>query len=218
MRKPAAVLVVALLPLLMPGLAIAGPAGDASKESNTHSNLGDRHQYSQGSPQDHTEAAMLYRQASEKGDPSAQYLLGVIYAKGIGVAQDYAEAEMWYRRAAEQGNVYAQFHLAMIYIDGRWVPPDYIEGVKWYRRAAEQGLAHAQYNLGLRYYLGQGVPQDYVLAHMWFNLATSRFPASGAEMLDISLKSRNLLASKMTPDQIAEAQRLAREWKPKKER
>ncbi len=61
------------------------------------------------------------------------------------------------------------------------------------------------------YAKGQGVPQDYVLAHMWFNLA-------GAQGDKKARKDRDLAASHMTPDQIAEAQRLAREWKPKPER
>ena len=57
---------------------------------------------------------------------------------------------------------------------------------------------------------GKGVPQDYALAHMWFNLSASR--ATEAEYRDSAAKSRDELAAKMTPDQIAEAQRMAREW------
>ncbi len=65
------------------------------------------------------------------------------------------------------------------------------------------------------YEQGQGVPQDYVQAHMWFNLAASRSPP-GADHAK-AVKNRDILAAKMTPAQIAEAQRMAREWKPKKE-
>ena len=78
--------------------------------------------------------------------------------------------------------------------------------------AAEQGNAAAQYNIGVMYYKGQGVPQDYVQAHMWFNLAASRLEA---EKRNEAVKNRDIIASRMTPAQIAEAQRLAREWKPK---
>jgi len=85
--------------------------------------------------------------------------------------------------------------------------------VKWLRRAAEQGFADAQNDLGYLYAYGRGVPQDYVAAHMWFNLAASR-PQSGADR-DRSVKNRDVVASKMTPGEIAEAQRLAREWRPK---
>jgi TPR repeat protein len=58
------------------------------------------------------------------------------------------------------------------------------------------------------YFDGQGVPQDYVLAHKWLNLAA----AQGGMRSDTAVKARDNVASQMTPEQIAEAQRLAREW------
>jgi TPR repeat protein len=85
--------------------------------------------------------------------------------------------------------------------------------MSYWRPLAEQGNAVAQLSLGLMYQRGRGLPQDYALAHMWFNLSASR--ATAAEDRDLAAKSRDELAAKMTPDQIAEAQRLAREWKPR---
>jgi TPR repeat protein len=58
------------------------------------------------------------------------------------------------------------------------------------------------------YMNGQGVPQDLVQAHMWFNLAAAGGYADAQ-------KSRDSVAAKMTPAQIAEAQRLASEWRLK---
>jgi TPR repeat protein len=69
------------------------------------------------------------------------------------------------------------------------------------------GLAPAQADLGVLYWNGEGVPQDFVLAYMWLSLAAEQEPDAVAE--------RDLAASQMTPDEIAEEQRLAREWKPK---
>ena len=83
----------------------------------------------------------------------------------------------------------------------------------WWRKAAEQGHATAQYNLGVAYHNGEGVPQNYAQAHMWHNLAASRFPPG--EDRDKVVKNRDHVAKKMTPAQISEAQKLAREWKPK---
>ena len=60
---------------------------------------------------------------------------------------------------------------------------------------------------------GQGVPQDYAQAHMWFNLAASKYPPG--EDRDKAVKGRDIVAAKMTPAQISEAQKLAREWRPK---
>ncbi len=61
---------------------------------------------------------------------------------------------------------------------------------------------------------GRGVPQDYAQAHMWYDLADSRFLPG--ENRDKAVKVRDIVAAKMTPAQISEAQKLAREWKPKK--
>ena len=137
-----------------------------------------------------------------------------MYDYGRGVPQDTAEAAKWYRLAANQGDANAQYNLGATYENGRGVPQDYAEAVKWYRLAADQGLALAQYRLGVMYGTGQGVPQDYVQAHKWLNLAAARFAASETEKRDVAAKSRDLMASEMTPSQLAEAQRLAREWKP----
>ena len=85
----------------------------------------------------------------------------------------------------------------------------------WDRKAADQGDVRAQYSLGVLYAAGSGVPQDYVLAHMWSNLAASRTTASEAEIRNKAIETRDRVAAKMTREQIAEAQKLAREWKPK---
>jgi len=101
--------------------------------------------------------------------------------------------------------------------DAAYARGDYATTYRLLKPLAEGGNAKAQYNLGFMYDQGLGVPKDYVLTHMWFSLAASRFHASEGEKRELAVKSRNLVASKMTPAQIAEAQRLAREWKPKKE-
>ena len=111
----------------------------------------------------------------------------------------------WYRLAAEQGNAEYQFKLGLMYGAGQGVPQDYDKAVKWFRLAAEQGKVEAQVGLGLMYESGTSVPQDYAEAHMWYNLAAAR----GSEL---GRKNRDIVAKKMTPTQIAEAQRLAREW------
>jgi len=126
---------------------------------------------------------------------------------------DYATALRVWRPRAEQGYAAAQIHLGFMYATGQGVPQDDAEALKWYRLAAEQGLAAAQHNLGLMYFEGLGIPQDYVQAYMWFNLAASR-PASEAKERDVMVRVRDMIASKMTPEQLAEAQKLAREWKP----
>ena len=92
---------------------------------------------------------------------------------------------------------------------------DYATALRLWRPLAEQGFAEAQHKLGVMYDTGRGVPQNYVQAHMWFNLAASRFPSG--ERHDAAVNNRNTIAELMTPVQIAEAQRLAGEWKPRGE-
>ncbi len=127
---------------------------------------------------------------------------------------DYATALRDWRPLAEQGNANAQFFLGLMYGNGLGVPQDYAKAQQWWRKAAGQGDATAQFNLGFMYSNGRGVPQDYAQAHMWFNLAASRFPAG--QTRDIIGMKRDIVAKLMTPAQISEAQKLARDWKPKK--
>ena len=114
-------------------------------------------------------------------------------------------------RKAEQGFAEAQSVLGLMYTLGLGVPQDKQEAVKWYKRSAEQGFAHGQFSLGVMYYFAEGVPKDDVLSYKWFNLSAAQGNNNSAEL-------RNVLATKMTPSQIQEAQRLSREFKPKKEK
>jgi uncharacterized protein len=123
---------------------------------------------------------------------------------------DYATTLRLFLPLAAAGDAEAQYNLGVMYDNGKGVPQDSAMAMSWFRKSAAQGNADAQYNLGVMYDNGKGVPQDYVQAHMWFNLAASRSPEG-----DQSVKNRDLVAAKMTPAQIAEAQKLAREWKPK---
>ena len=128
---------------------------------------------------------------------------------------DFATALQIWRPRATQGVAFAQGNLGFMYYSGQGVPQDYGEAAKWYRLAAEQGNPTAQSNLGSMYYSGQGVPQDYVQAYMWVDLAASRFPPSAREDRDEAARNRNVVASKMSREQLAEAKKLLREWKPK---
>ena len=128
---------------------------------------------------------------------------------------DYATAFVLFRSLAEQGYAGAQFQLGFLYRMGWGVPQDYVEALKWLRRAAAQGNRYAQSHLGFMHRDGEGVQKDYVQAHMWFNLSAA---AAKFNEGNIAAEERDKLASKMTPAQIAEAQKLAREWRSQPER
>ena len=166
--------------------------------------LGALYAQGHGVPQDYVQAASWYEKAAAQGDADAQYFLGKLYFYANGVPRDYAKAHQWYERAAAQGNAEAQLNLGMAYTMGAGVPEDEAQAAKWYEKAAAQGVAVAQDALGWQYANGKGVPQDDIRAYMWWSLATAkgnRFTA----------KQRDKVAMKMTPAQIAEAQRLTQQ-------
>ncbi len=156
----------------------------------------------QGVTKDAAEAAKWYRKAAEQGHAAAQTNLGAVLQAGTGVEADLPQAATWYRKAAGQGFALAQANLGQMLASGQGVMKDAAEAVKWYRKAAEQSDATAQFLLGSALFLGEGGPQDYVEAYKWINLAAAQSHAAAAE-------HRLTVSEKMTPAQIAEAQKLS---------
>jgi len=157
---------------------------------------------------DYATALREWRPLAEQGDALAQYNLGVLYRKGRGVPQDDVQARQWYAKAAAQGLAKAQFSLGTLYFNGEGVRKDYQQALRWFRLAADQGEALAQTKIAIMYDEGQGVPKDIVQAYKWYSLAATNGDKPAPQL-------RDLLANHMTEAQIAEAQRLAQEWKPK---
>jgi TPR repeat protein len=122
--------------------------------------------------------------------------------------RDYVTALTLFFPLADQGHATAQFNLGVMHENGIGVIKDFKKSVGWYRLAAEQGYVKAQFNLALMYEGGKWVKQDYVLAHMWYNLAAGKGDKSGTN-------NRDIVASQMTPVQIAEAQKMAKECEKK---
>ena len=141
---------------------------------------------------------------AEQGDAQSQYLLGVMYADGIGVEQDAAEAARWLRLAeeqghakaqaelvtlalqweAERGDVEAQMSLGFRYWFGLDGEKDLIKAARWYRLAAEQGNADAQYRLGWFYIVGDGVQRDFEEGIRWYRLAAENGSKQAIEDLE----------------------------------
>lgn len=155
--------------------------------------------------------AKAYREnkaRAEKGDAGAQFQVGLMYYGGQGVLRDYPQALNWFKKAALQGNPFAQYNVGYMYEKGEGTPQNYVEAAKYYRQSAEQGNQLAQYTLGYMYEKGRGVSPDEIQALMWYNLAAIRGEAKAKA-------ARDRVTIWMTPEQIAEAQRLAREFKIK---
>ena len=180
----------------------------AQGNADAQYNLGVSYANGYGVPQDSAEALKWFRLAAAQGDAGGQYNLGLLYARGQGVPQDPKEAVKWFRLSAAQEHMGAQYTLGVMYLQGQGVPQDSTEALKRFRLAAVQGHVEAQNNLGLMYAMGQGVPQDYVRAHMWFSLSAAH---SIGDEQKLAEENRDEVARRMTPDQIAKAQRLSQQ-------
>lgn len=159
---------------------------------------------SQRAASTHADMKVL-RTKAHRGDVGAQFWLGVAYQQGWPGKTDIQKALKWFRRAAARGNPDAQNSLGRMYEDGEGVEQNHILAAEWYRKAADHvpdlgGAGQGRNNLGLLYMKGLGVPKDYIQAYMWFSLANSGTNLSYAR-------------AQMTPAQILEAERMAKEWK-----
>ena len=153
---------------------------------------------------DYATALRKYKSAAARGDEDAQHNLGTMYVQGKGVVQDYAEAMRWYKLSAAQGNSAAQRAVGLMYLQGQGVVQSNAEAIHWFWLAAEQGEAAAQSNLGYMYSTGYGVAPNIVFAHMWYNLAVANGDTT-------AVKNRDSTAEQMSIQQIAKAQKMARD-------
>ena len=139
-----------------------------------------------------------------------QFQTGTCYALGKGVEKSETESVKWFRKAAEGGYADAQKMLGVIYSKGEILPQDESEAVKWFLKAANQGEVNSQYFLGLRYSRGQGVPKNDIEAYIWLSLAASQGDKDAP--LD-----REIVAKRMSREEIVEAQRRASTFVPQKQ-
>ncbi len=139
--------------------------------------------------------------AQNAGVARYQFQLG----RSLHRAERYEEAVTYYQQAGLKGHVLAQKSLGFSYANGLGVTQDYAKAAQWHHMAADQGDGDAQHNLGFLYAGGWGVEPDFIQAHMWYNIAAAHGSAGAA-------KKRDLLAGRMTNQQIAEAERRALAW------
>ncbi len=178
-------------------------------DPNAQFKLGEMYFEGNDGRKDCNEAFKWYSKAAEQGVARAQYKLGLMYYSGQAVPPDCNKAIEYFTKSAEQGNTTAQVALGEMYYDGEDVPQNYKEAAKWYKKAADGDDATAQRNLALMYGDGKGVVEDYIEAYKWALLA-------GMKDEDVVEIKKDLVA-KMTPDQIAMAQKLAKDFDTKKE-
>jgi uncharacterized protein len=126
---------------------------------------------------------------------------------------DYGKAIVEFQALADQGNVDAQYFLGLLYHNGFGVKPDQVEAVKWFQKAAQQGDARSQYYAGIIYSTGKGVAKDLPMADMWLTLSAANPKSSYRDSL-YTKEEISKIEKKMTPEQIAQAKELVKNWKP----
>ncbi len=163
-------------------------------------NAGNMYAQGRGVGQDYFEANLWFKQAADGGLAEAQFSLGLAYELAHGMKKDDGQAVRWYRQAAEKGYPPAQYNLGLMAEDGRGMAKDPVAAANYYRAAAEQGFVQAQMNYGLLLSEGRpGVAKDGVQALVWL----SRAVQNGARP-----DARDLVASRLTPEQVAAANQI----------
>lgn len=122
--------------------------------------------------QNHFDQALVAcEKAAKKDNPTAQYLLALMYQAGKGVKPDSRQATAWFNSAALNGDAASQLKMAKKHSTEILTNPDYVKAVQYYTNAALQNNAEAQFFLALCHQLGLGVPEDYTAALYWYHQA-----------------------------------------------
>lgn len=161
-----------------------------------------------GVKEDQATALTWFLKAANQDLLEAQFAVGLAYLNGKGTDQNATEAVRWFKKASDAGYPDARYELGDCYMEGSGVPKDPVAGVNFYRQAAEAGLPSAQNALGLCYQQGKGIGRDYIQAYKWLSLAEAHDDVNAPE-IRVSLAK---VESVLTPEQISEGQRLAREF------
>lgn len=117
------------------------------------------------------QALRLWLPLAEKDNADAQYNLGILYQKGLGVEENIKTAFVWYKRAAANGHTDAMYNLGIMYNHGKVVYRSTKDATKWWKKAAELGNAAAQFNIAVEYAYGRNLGKDVPQAIMWWKKA-----------------------------------------------
>lgn len=136
-------------------------------------------------------------------------------AAGAYERKDMATAVRLWKVWAAKGNAEARTLLGAMYWSGEGVPRDHKEAARLYLLAANQGYARAQNNIGFMLGFGEGIPpHDDIEAYKWLSLGIANYTAKNQDRLEQARQDLATLTKRMSPAQIAEAQKRAKSFKP----
>lgn len=147
----------------------------------------------------------LFNQAAEGGNITAQYMMGMIYYNGYGVAKNDDRAFQYLKKAASQYDE-AQYQLALRYMNAEGTPRNYGNAVNNLNKAAKQGHIPSMLWLGDILAAGTSYPKNEYLAYVWYNIA-SVYDAKSAS------GKRDMLEKKLKIEEVLQAQATAESYK-----
>ena len=181
------------LGVLLTFYAINAGSGDFQKGWTAYNSL------------DYATAKAEWQDLADAGDARAAYGMGLLYGNGFGVDMNDELALKYYGIAADQGHADAAFNLAVMHQNGWGVPMDETKANEWYQLAADKGNTEAQMALGRYYAMDFLDSYDPVTAYKWFSLALRLGDYDARD-------KREFIASRMTPEQIAQGDAIVDTW------
>ncbi len=155
---------------------------------------------------DYKTALEILLPLADNGDAKAQYIIGSMCERGLGIPQNYRESCRWYDLAYKQNDGMAVFRTGEIHHQGLMGFKQNFDIARGcFNKAALQGISEAQYNLGTIYEKGEGVDVNFIEAHKWYNIAASNGNEDAA-------RERNTIANHMPLKNIKDAQESALSW------
>ena len=150
---------------------------------------------------------------AKQGNRDAMYLLGSMHQMGMGVPPSNQDAVAWYRKAADAGKPDAVFMMGVMNEAGSGLPRSLPEAFNWYKKSADRGFYPGMIKIADMYGKGRGVKKDPAQAYMWFTIAERNSPPSTNDKFEIPIV-KDRLATLITKEQLADADRKAKAWKP----
>jgi len=127
--------------------------------------------------------------------------------------RDYTVALREFKVAGERGHAEAQYYLGNMYVRGMGVNQNDKEAMRWFSAAADQGNAASQFNVGLMLMEGRGQRKDLERAYYWFILAAN---GNAPDIASLAAKNRDVVKSRLTPQQVEDAEALVKIWRPRR--
>ncbi|HET6378116.1 MAG TPA: tetratricopeptide repeat protein [Methylocella sp.] len=184
-------------------LAARAQSGDAAAQFEL------ARRYAQaGGTRNYELAAQWFGKAAMQGHAIAEFRLGSLYERGLGVARDLQRARELYQRAAEKGNVRAMHNLGVLAAEGPDGKPNYASAALWFGKAADFGIRDSQYNVAVLLARGLGVPKDLLKSYTWFAVVAASGDADAA-------RRRDEIAARLTTSELASASAAAASFRPR---